>query len=88
MNVTYLLVGMQEIRDRLLAEEHLQSRGWAEKVEGNDKKKRRRKSEEVNKAQRDLRRLSLPAKLTVSGVMCIEGLLSIRHILHSCRVKI
>ena len=70
---------MQEIRDRLLAEEPLESREWVE-VEGSDKKgKRRRKSEEVNKAQRDMRRLSLPAKLTVSGVMCAEGLLFIGY---------
>ena len=67
LSIWRLKTYMQEIRDRLLAEEHLESREWVDKVGESDKKgRRRRKSDEVNRAQRDVRRLSLPAKLTVS----------------------
>ena len=61
-------LSMQEIRDRLMEEEQLGGREWeGENKRGGKKGKKHRKSEVVNTVQHsDVRRLSLPAILTVS----------------------
>ena len=67
-------ISMQEIRDRLMEEEQLGGREWegGNKREGGKKGKKHRKSEVVNTVQHsDVRRLSLPAILTVSMLMRI-----------------
>lgn len=68
-NKVNLPFSIQEIRERLMAEEQLGDREWEDsnKQQGRKKGRKYRKSEVVNKVQRlDVRRLSLPATLTVS----------------------
>ena len=60
---------MQEIRERLMAEEQLEDREWREsnKEPRNKKRRKQNKHDAGNKVQNsDVRKLSLPAAINVS----------------------
>ena len=61
---------MQEIRERLMAEEQLEERQWIDSKKEQRKKRGKHRKSEVNNTvlHSDVKRLSLPATLNVSSL--------------------
>lgn len=62
---------MQEIRERLMAEEQLEERQWIDSRKEQKKKRQKHRKSEMNSKvlHSDVKRLSLPATLTVSSLV-------------------